>query len=159
VPVQGFIRLPDGLPGVKGIMGVKPSGHEPFRKETAVIANPHARNDSGDGGQFTSSQYLEPGYENRQDSNYKIDKMLKELQEYNPQELMKNCQALGEIPVNVAPVPPPHPPEMDAAWFAWAKVNLDGPRKQTGLWAQGISKGVDSAYKERLARERELFNK
>lgn len=39
------------------------NGAEPFSDRYAVVANPRARNDAGDGGQGTSSQYLSSRYE------------------------------------------------------------------------------------------------
>jgi hypothetical protein len=157
VAVTGHIEIP--IPGIPGIEHLKSAGHEPYRKETAVIPNPHARNDSGDGSQFTSSQYLEPGYENRQDANYKLDKMLKELGEYNPNDLMKSSQAFGAVRLDYPPLPGPQPPELVAAWAAWAKINIDGPRKAAAKWADGIGKGADQAYKNRLELEQRIFNK
>ncbi|MDB5098169.1 MAG: hypothetical protein JWM80_2590 [Cyanobacteria bacterium RYN_339] len=149
------------LPGLAELHAFTPNGgKEPFRKNTAVIPNPHARNDSNDGDQFTSSQYLEPGYENRKDSNYKLDNMVQELGEYDPRGLMKASHDFGEIRVDYPPGMTTVPePELIAAWQLFARPALGLTRTATRQWSLAIAKGAKDEYKAREAKEREVFHK
>jgi hypothetical protein len=174
------------IPGLDVICNFQVGEFEPFRTTGAIVPNPHHRRDQGDGGQFTSSEYLAPQYEAHGSDNqtaiargaFRIQNMLIELEKYESElggaaqgkgqpggsggSLMNACTALGLFPLDHPPIPPglPLPPAaLAAANVAWVPIarQIDAARKNAGRYADQIGNGAQITYTKLEPRERQLF--
>lgn len=161
------------IPGIAEILKFSPGATEPFRLDGAVVANPKHGNNSGDGGQATSSQYLEPLYEKKFQSGAldpeqrRVQNILEELDQYlayiqQPEGkggLRTGANLLGNLTAATPPVPPGVPVATAAAAAAWQAfyAKLDATRKFVAKNAEGIATGSEQEYERRLKQEQGLF--
>lgn len=153
---------------------------EPFLTVGAVVANPHARRDAGDGGQFTSSEYLTPHYEKTVQPNdqtaiaskkYRIQNLVNELTSYQNKltgqgssgqaptsaNIYALSNGLGRFdPKTLVPAGAALGPGGAAALAAVTK-KIDDAKKVAGQFAGGMATSANDAYTAKLRVEKNLF--
>jgi hypothetical protein len=171
------IRMPE-LPGVRTIVSLAGRvGPEPFRKDGAVVPNPKHGNNSGDGKEATSSQYLEPLYEKKAAAGVvdvekrRIQNILEELKNYDDAvtsgklDVLLAGQGLGSLNGNALPgelgkaIPPAHPSyaAVLAAWKTFYNAAVLPAQKNGGLYGKNMQQDAKKAYEKREPEERKLF--
>lgn len=141
------------------------NGAEPFSDRYAVVANPRKRNDAGDGGQGTSSEYLMPRYEDMPikagEFPWKLSTLMEGLTAYG--ELLGGKTgsepSLGEACRKLGPWPPTATRTLINSNPASAAVLrvIDAGKKAIGAQGTTIATSMEKAYQNLDKQERNLF--